>query len=144
MCSSPRTAEFSYFDHEADIGVLSQGASPQEAFCSAAQATWNVIADLSTVEPLEELVLECEAPTAEELLVEWLNRLLAEADIRGWVFCEFRIESWSSGRLVGRALGEVLDMDKHRMKSEVKAATYCENRVWEEGGRWFCRFVIDV
>ncbi|UCE20114.1 MAG: archease, partial [Gemmatimonadota bacterium] len=56
-----------YFDHQADIGIVGFGASLQEAFEEAAVAMFDLIVDVSRVEPRDEIAIECQAADKEEL-----------------------------------------------------------------------------
>ena len=132
------------FDHGADIGVLGEGATLEEAFAGAARAMFSVIADLRDVEPRVAVEVSCEASDPELLLVQWLNALLAEADLRGMVFCEFEPRLVEGG-LRGTARGEPFDPLRHAPGVEVKGATLTELSVTrDESGWWTARTVVDV
>ena len=133
-----------YFDHEADIGIVGFGVSLQEAFEEAAVAMFDLIVDVSRVEPREEIAIECQAADTEELFVEWLNALLAQADIHEMAFSQFSIQEMNDHRLHGTAKGERLNQEKHRPKIEVKAATYSMLSVEQNGDRWSVKCVVDV
>jgi SHS2 domain-containing protein len=131
------------FDHGADIGVLGEGATIEEAFAGAARAMFSVMVDLEGVEPREAVDVSCAASDPELLLVQWLNALLAEADMRGMVFCDFEVRLLDGG-LTGTARGEPFDPERHAPGVEVKGATLTELEVSNEGGRWRARTVVDV
>jgi SHS2 domain-containing protein len=132
------------FDHGADIGVLGEGRTVEEAFAGAARAMFSVMVDLEGVKPRQAVEISCEASDLELLLVTWLNALLAEADVRGLVFCDFdlRIEG---GGLRGTARGEPFDPERHAAGVEVKGATLTELRVARAAdGWWRAQTVVDV
>ncbi|HEX5135998.1 MAG TPA: archease [Planctomycetota bacterium] len=131
------------FDHGADIGVLGEGRTIGEAFAGAARAMFSVIVDLKGVVPRESVAISCEATDKELLLVRWLNALLAEADLRGTVFCEFEVRLREGG-LDGTARGEPFERGRHVPGVEVKGATLTELRVAREGGLWRAQTVVDV
>jgi SHS2 domain-containing protein len=131
------------FDHGADIGVLGEGRTLEEAFAGAARAMFSVMVDLADVEPREAVEVSCEASEPELLLVRWLNALLAEADVRGLLFCEFQVRI-REGRLEATARGEPFDAKRHSPGVEVKGATLTELKVAREGGRWRAQTVVDV
>ncbi|MGQ0614246.1 MAG: archease [Planctomycetaceae bacterium] len=133
----------STFDHDADVGVRGEGATLAEAFCGAARAMFSVMLDLGGVRGTTEVPISCEAPDPELLLVAWLNALLAEADLRGMVFCDFRAEIVGE-RLFGSALGERFDPARHVRGVEVKGATLTELAVARVGEGWFVQTVVDV
>ena len=135
---------FEYFEHEADVGIVGVGKTLEEAFEEAAKAMFNVEVDISRVECKKRIKIECSADNIEELFIEWLNRLLAEADMNRMVFSDFRITELSRNNLKGYACGEPLDVEKHKVKTEVKAATYSQLKIEEKNGLFYARCVVDV
>jgi SHS2 domain-containing protein len=132
------------FPHEADIGVRGIGATLDEAFAGAAVALTAAICDPATVRPLQPVAIECSAPDAELLLVDWLNALVYEMATRRMLFGRFdvRIEG---GQLRATAWGESVDIARHRPAAEVKGASFCELVVRQEpDGRWLAQCVVDV
>ncbi len=133
---------YSYFDHDADIGVSGRGDTLEAAFEAAAAATFAVMADLSQVREERTVRLEFEEADPEFALVTWLNRLLAEAHGEGLVFCRFRLTR-QDGRWLGEARGEPWRAELER-GVEVKGATLTMLSVRRTGGRWEARCVVDV
>ena len=131
------------FDHEADIGVAGEGATPAEAFVAAARAMFSVMTDLDQVAPRKEVSVACRADDVELLFVRWLNTLLAEADLRDMLFCEFDVEI-ADRELRGRARGEVFDEARHTRGVEVKGATLTELKVAHGPSGWRAQTVVDV
>jgi len=137
---TPRGAD--YFEHDADIGVAGRGATLEEAFESAAAATFAIMADLSAVRPEQSVTLAFEEADVEIALVRWLNLLLGLSHERGLVFSRFWIERdgvlWRGG-----ASGEPWRRDLER-GTEVKGATLTMLEVKQERDGWRARCVVDV
>ena len=132
------------FDHAADIGVLGEGRTVEEAFVGAARAMFSVMVDLDGVRPLQSVEIACAASDRELLLVQWLNALLAEADMRGMVFCDFALRLLDGG-LAGTARGEPWDLERHVPGVEVKGATLTALEVARGAdGTWRAQTVVDV
>lgn len=133
---------FSYFDHDADVGVIGRGATIEEAFEAAARATFALMADLEQVRPVETLALDFEEADVEIALVRWLNLLLALSHERGLVFSRFWIERdgviWRGG-----ASGEPWRPGLDR-GVEVKGATLTMLQVKQGAAGWEARCVVDV
>jgi SHS2 domain-containing protein len=104
---------------------------------------FGVMVDLDGVEPREAVPIACSAPDCELLLVEWLNALLAEADLRGMVFRRFEVRI-AGEDLAGRAFGERFDPARHVPGTEVKGATLTALRVGETEAGFEARTVVDV
>ncbi len=137
-------ARWEHFPHQADIGVRGLGATLDEAFEQAALALTAVITDPADVAPKEMIRLSCEAPDAELLLVDWLNRLIYEMATRNMLFSRFEVHVEGS-RLSAQAWGEALEAARHRPAVEVKGATYTALKVMQQpDGSWLAQCVVDV
>ncbi len=110
---------------------------------NAARALFSIMVDLSKVQAEETVRIESEGEDLELLFVQWLNDLLAQAHLRGMVFCEFRIQI-QGDKIESEVRGEKLDFDRHEPAVEVKGATLTQLRVGQEGGRYFAQCVVDV
>lgn len=135
--------QYETFEHEADIGIRGFGATPEEAFANAAVALYSVMVDITLVEHKEFRGVNVTADDQEQLLVEWLNTLLAVSDIERMVFSRFEVRI-EGDRLAGTAWGEQLERDRHHAHVEVKGATYHQLCVREENGRYVAQCVVDV
>ena len=138
------SVSFDYFEHVADIGIVGMGDTIEEAFVGGALALFNVMVDIGGVEPLVRVEVSCAAFNIEELYIEWLNSLLAEADISGMVFSGFEIDVLDENMLHGYAFGEVLDVGKHYIRDEVKGATYSMLSVECVDDVFVAKCVVDV
>ncbi|MBN2518724.1 MAG: archease, partial [Candidatus Altiarchaeota archaeon] len=129
---------FEYLDHEADIGILASGKSLEEAFEEGAKAMFNVMADVKKVQAKKRIGVSREATDIASLFIEWLNELIAQADLHNLVFSKFKINSIEKVNgnfgLEGEAWGESIDPKKHDIKTEVKAATYSGLKFEEKKG----------
>ena len=140
---------FEHFEHGADVGVRGFGATPADAFKSAAEALFALFVDSpSDVRAQVEERVEVEASNLEELLVAFLNELISMADARGLVFGGFEIEisggAPGSLRLRARVKGEPFDPARHQFTVVPKGATYTALRVAPQDGRWVAQCVVDV
>jgi len=136
------------FEHEADVGVRGYGATLAEAFAQTATAMTAVICDLATVMPRAPVEVECSAPDAELLLLDWLNALVYEMATRRMLFSRFDVvvEAATDGFVLrARAWGEAVDVARHQPAAEVKGASFCELKVERQAdGQWLAQCVVDV
>ncbi len=131
------------FPHGADIGVRGVGPTMASAFEGAATALAACVTDLSAINAMSEVDVECEAPTPPLLLFDWLNRLIYEMALRRMVFGRFSVTIEGS-RLHGRAWGEPVDARRHAPAVEPKGATLTALKVEQGDGAWIAQCVIDV
>jgi SHS2 domain-containing protein len=137
------TVQYETFEHEADIGIRGFGRTPAEAFAYAASALFSVMVDITRVEQKEFRGVNVTADDQEQLLIEWLNALLAVSDIERMVFSKFDVLI-DGNRLVGTAWGEHFNERKHNAHVEVKGATYHMLSVHRENEGYVAQCVVDV
>ena len=110
-------------EHTADVGIKAYGKTLSEAFEHAAQGMFDIITDESTIESVGQYTIELEAPDLEQLLVDWLSKLLFLNGAEDLVFGKFQV-TLNGNRLTASVYGEKYDIKKHRMGVEIKAVTY--------------------
>jgi len=138
---SPR---WEHFPHQADIGVRGIAPTLKAAFEQAALALTAVVAAPTGIAPAQAVEIDCEAPDAELLLADWLNRLIYEMATRRMLFSHFEV-ALENGRLHATAWGEAVDAQRHHPVVEIKGATYTELKVTQdEMGLWTAQCVVDV
>ncbi len=138
-----------FLEHTADIGVRAWDNTLEKAFVEGGKALFSIMVDISKVQKKSAVDIQCEARDIPMLFVEWLNKLLSQADINKMVFSGFRIISieaygYKDFRLKGEAFGEPLDPKKHVFKVEPKAATYFGLKYEIQDGVHYLQCVIDV
>ena len=134
-----------HFHHQADIGVRGIGNTLNEAFAEAALALTAVLTDLTTVRADEPIAIQCDAPDAELLLVDWLNALIFEMATRHMLFSRFELHISDALQLDATAWGERIDPGRHQPAVEVKGATYTAlSVVHHDDGDWVAQCVVDV
>lgn len=139
------TTDWEHFPHGADIGIRGIGPTPESAFAQAALAMTAVMTDLDQLEPSEEMAIECEAASLEDLFFDWIDALVFETNTRGMLFGRFEVHI-EDGRLVARIWGEPVDRAKHEPAVEIKGPTYTELRVARDSitAAWHAQCVVDV
>lgn len=141
MNSAP-AAQSSYFEHDADIGVVGRGATLEAAFARTAEAMFGIMADLSALRDDEQVTFEFDESDVELALVTWLNRLLAAAHSHGLALRRFSVRRDGS-RWGGAAWGQRWN-ERLARGTEVKGATLTMLSVREDAGQWEARCVVDV
>ena len=136
------TPDTSYFEHDADIGIIGRGATVEQAFEAAAQAVFAIVTDLDLVQPSAVITIEFEEDDLEFALVTWLNQLLGKAREQGLVFGLFHVQR-NGDKWRAEALGEKWHAGLER-GVEVKGATLTMLSVKKFGLMWEARCVVDV
>lgn len=138
--------KYQYYNHEADIGIQAWGNSIEEAFSEGTQAMLDLISNDKN-RKRKILEIEIQAQDLEMLWIEWLNRILAEMDIRNMIVRSCKVKKIIKREQDIVLIGEIKCMDDSVIKSkkrEVKAATYCQAKVEKQKKGWMVRCVLDL
>lgn len=135
---------YEYFDHTADLGIRVRAADRETLFIEAAQAMLAaVVEDLSTIRPECEIVVTIEGDDPDYLLFDWLSELLVRLDTEHLVFGRFEVQFTDTG-LIGKAVGESLDRNRHDPEHEIKAITYHGLLVEQTEDGWLAEVIVDI
>jgi protein archease len=139
---------YEYLDHQADLGIRGIGTTPEEALSQGAQAMLAAMANTEHVQESTSLAQCCRAPDIASLFVEWLNELLYQREVNDILFASAHVVCLEHDNrewiLKGIATGEPLDLNKHEIYTEIKAATYFGLAYRCEAGHYVIQCVVDV
>ncbi|MCS7102861.1 MAG: archease [Candidatus Korarchaeum sp.] len=133
-----------FLDLEADVGFEVWSEDLNSLFEEAALTMYEVMVDVRKVVPKVERHIELSAPDLEMLLQNWLSELLFITEIEKLVFSRFKVSIEDGSHLNGKALGELIDLERHDPRTEIKAVTYHRLSVVKEGDIWKCTVVLDI
>jgi protein archease len=139
-----RKRGFREIDHTADLGIEAEGESPAELFTAAAEGLYALIAEPADIEPKQEISVSATGDGWEELLQSWLSELLAQFNLHGFLGKHCAVTRIARDGVDGTVEGEPLDLKRHRFHTEIKAVTYHDLKVWQDGGVWRARVIFDV
>lgn len=138
---------YRFLDHMTDAIIEAYGTTLEEAFQNAALGLIDTMIDLKTVRPKKKIKLTATGHDLYSLLFDWLDKVLLLLVADWIVLSQFSIEirKHNNGYSIeGTALGEPLDVDRHRYKVEIKAVTYHEMEIKQEGELVTVRFLVDL
>ena len=115
----------------------------KKLFENAAVGMFEAMCDTSMVEPEERFEVQVEAEDLLSLLFDWLTELLVLRDSKNVLLSRFEVQIKDRRRLRATVYGESIRPKKHKLKTEVKAATY-HNMEVSENDTWEARFILDV
>ena len=131
-------------DHTADLGIRVWADDTKGLFEESARALFDIITNLTKVEPHLKREIVVRGSSQEELMVAWLNELLYLHEVKRLLFRDFSIIEIDEGTVTGVAEGEEFDKARHSIKTEVKAVTYHQLEIKEHGGRWQAQVIFDI
>ncbi|UCG68544.1 MAG: archease [Thermoplasmata archaeon] len=118
---------YEVFEHSADVGIKAFGSDMNQAFENAALGMFDIITDVTKVEPIGEYDITLNSQDMEQMLVDWLSELLFIHTIKQVMFSRFSVDiQGEEGKwhLKGKVEGENFDEKKHPYHTEIKAVTH--------------------
>jgi SHS2 domain-containing protein len=133
---------------QADIAFRAEGASLEETFRAAWEATLEVmLPDPNCLRALERRRFELANPAPDLLLFDFLQQLLFFKDAEGLLLRmgTLSIEPAAEGlSLRAEAAGEAADPLRQALGTDVKAVTLHRFELRQTGGRWQATVILDV
>ena len=135
---------FRTLEHTADVGFEAFGSTREEVFANAARALMDLIVDLDTIQPSEEVILQIGGPDPESVLVNWLSEILFLHDAERWLFRDFEIRDLQDDSLSAMARGEKFQRSRHQAKLLVNGVTYHQLALEETPRGWRAQVYVDI
>jgi SHS2 domain-containing protein len=129
--------------HTADVAFIAYGPTLHELFENAAFAMFDIAFDLSAASGRVTRPIVASGDTMEELLVAWLNELVAEAETHDMAFSSFGVDRLEEGGVQGWAGGDPVGSTP-LIGAPVKAATHHDLAIVEIPDGFWARVVLDV
>ncbi len=135
-------------EHQADVGLQSTGATLEEALADGVRGLLSLMVDPSTVDRTQTFQVTATGNDPGALYVDLLNVVLATKDIHNVFFHDITIdtleEEHGEWRVTARLSGEIIDLSRHAVDSDVKAATYGGLKVSHTEDGWLLRCLLDL
>jgi len=131
-------------EHTADLGIRVWGDSLKDLFINSASAMYELIADTEAIRHTISFKVKVEAQDRDMLLRNWLSELLSYFHTKDLLFSEFKIEELSENTILSINKGENIDCLRHKLKREIKAVTFHNLLIREEGGRFSTEIIFDI
>jgi SHS2 domain-containing protein len=135
---------FREIEHTADLGIEVEADTPGELFRCAGLALFSLMVSLEGVKAREVREESVGAENWENLLHDWLSRLLQRFLQDGFIAATITILDIDASHVHARLTGEKLDYERHDFKTEIKAVTYHQLSVTCENDHWRARVIFDV
>jgi SHS2 domain-containing protein len=136
--------KYETFEHTADIGLRIYGSNLKELFTNAAIGLFSLIADCKKVKPTKEIKINLKEENREELFISWLNELIFQFSAHGFLPRDFQIKDISDNSISANIKGEKVDSTRHKILTEIKAATYHELKIENIGNRLKAQVILDT
>lgn len=135
---------FEVIEHTADVGLKIYGKDLGDLFVNAAKGLFSLITDLDKVSISAAIEVNLTANNREELLVAWLSELIFQFSARSFISKKLEIKDITNNEITVKVFGEKIDLSKHEILSEIKAATYHELEIKEIEDGLQARVIFDT
>ncbi|AJE03298.1 archease [Geobacter pickeringii] len=132
----------------ADVAFEAWGGSLEEMFVAAADALTNVmVADLSSIAPIQAIPVDLEHEAVDLLLFNFLEELVYLKDARRLLLRISQptiLHTASTFALHAVARGEEIDPQRHHLIVDVKAVTLHRFEVIQHHDSWQATVILDI
>jgi SHS2 domain-containing protein len=143
---------YKYLEHSTDAFVQAHGSSLEVLFGNCAKGLVNIMFDIDKVEDRQFGTITASGEDLENLLFDWLEKVLLKILIDQIVVSRFSIEiSKKNANVLEKKYllrahvgGEKVSYSKHKYKIEIKAITYHELKIKRIGPNYVATFLVDL
>ena len=132
-------------EHATDAIFEVNAENLEDAFIAAAKSVIETILDTTTIEEFEEKSLTVAGKDLRYLLYNWLEEIIILTITDGFAAktMSVMIEKNSEYHIVAKFRGEKIDIKKHHFKVEIKAPTFHEMEITQNGAVYM-RYLLDL
>jgi SHS2 domain-containing protein len=129
-------------DLTSDVMFEAYGKDLKELFENSAEAMMSVICQIEKIRARDSRKIEISGKGERDLLLNWLQELIALVDTENMFFSRFELAEISPTGLKATVWGE--DADPARGETVVKALTYHKFGLEKRGKGWVARVTLDI
>lgn len=137
-----------WLDHTGDAGFVVTAPGLSRLFTACAEQMARLLCPAGGVRAVVDRPVRAAGADLTELLVGWLTEIHALGEVHHELYGAFAVDDLrregGGWRVTGRAGGEPLDPARHAPLREIKAVTYHQAWVREEGGLWRAQVIFDL
>jgi SHS2 domain-containing protein len=130
-------------DHSGDVGLEIRAATRAALFEHATHGLCGLMT-WSRVDAVVSRPIEARAPDLARLLVEWLSAVIVSSATHAELYASATVTDAEDGWVRGVLHGEALDLSRHELRFDVKAATYYDLRVEPAPPGYHARVIFDL
>ena len=125
-----------------DVMFEAYGKDPKELFQNAAEALFSVICKIKQVKPKEKEEFEVKANNLEDLMINWLQALIAIVDTEEKFFSKYEIVEIDETHLKAKLYGEPIKPELG--ETVVKAVTMYKFKLEKTGKGYKVTVSLDI
>lgn len=142
---NPNQLSYKSLEHATDAIFEVNAENLDDAFVAAAKSVIETILDITTIEEKEEKTLAVSGKDLRYLLYNWLEELIILTITDGFAAktVAVKVEKNSEYRICAKLRGEKIDIKKHHFRVEIKAPTFHEMEI-RQNGAVYMRYLLDL
>lgn len=125
-----------------DVMFEAYGKDPKELFENAASALFSVICKINDVKPKSSTKIEVKGEDMPDLMISWLQCLIATVDTDEKFFSKFSITKITDTKLIADIYGESITPELG--DTVVKAVTYYKYKFEKKDDKYIARISLDI
>jgi len=125
-----------------DVLFEAYGNSLKELFENSAEALASIQCKIADIPPDEPRLIELEARDIDELMISWLQQIIALVDTEEMFFSKFDIKEISEKKLTAEIWGE--PMTREKGGTVVKAVTYYKFKLEKIKNKFKATISLDI
>ena len=136
---------YKFLEHATDAIIEVTATNLDEAFIQAGLAVVDTTLDIKSVEVKEERSIAVSGSTIDYLLFDWLEAIIYQLITEGFAISRFSLKITKGDEYTLEAIvyGEPIDLKKHHFKVEIKAPTFHEMEI-KQNGVITMKFLLDL
>lgn len=134
---------FEFKDHTADVLFIARGKDLSELFKNSGLATMDTMVDLKSVGKAITKKISLKEKDAEALLFSFLEEIVFLKDAESMLFSDFKIKI-DNNKLQAELIGEKIDINKHKLRVDVKAITLHEFYLKKTDKGYKAQVILDI
>jgi len=140
----PHKPLYSLLDHTADLGMLVRGNDLVDLYQNAGKALINLMLQRKALKGSTSMNISISGTDLEDIMVRWLGEILYLFEGENLVVTDLKIHPFSNLALKATLKTVPFDPNHHKIIREIKAVTYHQIQVVQQGGQWTARVIFDL
>ena len=136
--------KYTLIPHTADMGIRVRHRTLPGLFRNAAFALFDILTGVARIKSQFHKTISVQAVNTDELLNEFLNRLLQEFTVENNLIRRVAIKTLTPNSLSAVIYGEPFDPKRHHIKIEIKAITFNDLYVKKGRNGYEAQVILDV
>ncbi|MBU0898708.1 MAG: archease [Nanoarchaeota archaeon] len=129
-------------DLTSDVMFEAYGRDLKEVFTNAAEAMFTIICQAEKIKHEKSVKINAKAGSAKELMIAWLQELIAAVDTEEMFFSKFEILEIDENHIKAKIYGESITPEKGG--TVVKAVTYYKYKFEKMKKGYVARVSLDI